>query len=152
VIDLFPAEEAELIAVTQAQGRDPSPVPAVEITSYGRLHGAPPEGAHLILNAEHLLLDPHVTPELRELTGRNKRVITNVMRQPGAARIVGELARACMAIAPATPVVRVAVGCAGGRHRSVVLAEECASALRDYYGPLDVTVVHRDIDKPVVER
>ncbi|WP_164903523.1 RapZ C-terminal domain-containing protein [Nonomuraea polychroma] len=46
--------------------------------------------------------------------------------------------------------VTVAVGCVGGRHRSVAMADAIATELAD--AGLPVALVHRDVDRPVIQR
>jgi UPF0042 nucleotide-binding protein len=129
----------------------PPPRPVVLVTSFGYLHGDPPL-ADVTLDLRGHLLDPHVSPALRELTGRDLPVVANVMRQPGAASLVTRLAMLAVTLYNGTPgaVVQVAIGCAGGRHRSVVIADRLATELEAYGRSVDVS--HRDVDRPVVTR
>jgi UPF0042 nucleotide-binding protein len=87
------------------------------------------------------------------MTGRDPVVNYHVMRTPGAyalvlntVALVGELLSD--AGDPNFMRVDVAVGCVGGRHRSVVLAELIASGLKAH--GIGVEVEHRDIEKPVL--
>jgi UPF0042 nucleotide-binding protein len=95
-------------------------MPAVEIVSFGYLHGEPPP-AHLTIDLRHHFKDPHVSPELRSMTAHDEPVRTTVPD-----------------------------GCAGGRHRAPVFAQHLAHRLRR--DGLSVTLHHRDLDKPVVQR
>jgi UPF0042 nucleotide-binding protein len=122
-----------------------------ELVSFGYLHGVPPD-AHVIIDVRDHLRDPHASPGLRHLDAASPRVRDAVLRTPGAANLATAIARAAQAllagIAPA-PVI-IAIGCAGGRHRSAVLADTAAGLLRQWAIP--VTVSHRDIHRPVVTR
>ncbi len=107
-------------------------------------------------DTRELIRDPHVDPALRQLTGRHQAVRDAVRRTPGALALVDLLRQAANRLAyrvcdeGGTPGVRVAIGCQGGRHRSVVLADVVGVVLhRDGF---EVRVTHRDIDKPVVQR
>jgi len=124
-----------------------------EIISYGKLHDDDPE-AHVHVDLRTLLRDPHLDPALRELTGINEAVRQNVLRQPGAVALVGSittLAEAvCLASAPGE-AVRVGIACAGGRHRSVVIAEAVATVLIQRT-TWDVRLIHRHVRRPVVTR
>ncbi len=128
----------------------------VVVESFGYLHGPASslvtEAPHLVLDLRTLFRDPHVTPELRYSTGRDDAVRANVLDQPGAIEYLRAQAAAIAALVPAaTPdVVTVAVGCAGGRHRSVVAAEALALLLTDT--GIGTEVYHRDIRRPVVQR
>lgn len=121
------------------------------ITSFGYLHGTPPD-AHLTLDLRHHFRDPHVSPELRHMTAYDSEVRHAVLGTPGIPALVEAISDAVVAYlhGPGGQAVNVAVGCAGGRHRAAVVAEAIRTALADE----DVTaaVVHRDLERPVVDR
>jgi UPF0042 nucleotide-binding protein len=122
---------------------------AITITSFGFLHGAPPAAA--VTQDMRPFRDPHVDPAMRQLTGTDPAVIAKVLNTPGVVGVVNRLATECAFRSKyGKQPVTVAVGCAGGRHRSVVVADQVARLLReqDYF----VTVEHRDIELPVVNR
>ncbi|MEU5190990.1 RNase adapter RapZ [Streptomyces klenkii] len=132
---------------TEAQHAEPTDI---ELVSFGYLHGDAPE-ADLVIDMRRHFRDPHVSPELRELTAENELVTRAVFGTAG----VPELARAVLAAVaafrsgPSAGTVRVAVGCAGGRHRSAAMVNHLAS---EYGNELRVRVEHRDIHRPVVAR
>ncbi|MFE5571251.1 ATPase [Amycolatopsis japonica] len=134
----------------------PATVNTVVIESFGYLHGpARPlvtDTPHLVIDLRELFRDPHVSPELRYSTGRNDAVRANVLDQPGAVEFLRAQATAIAALVPAAQphVVTVGVGCAGGRHRSVVAAEALALLLAA--DGIGTEVYHRDIRRPVVQR
>lgn len=123
----------------------------VTITSFGYLHGEPPE-AHLTLDLRHHFRDPHVRPELRYMTARDAEVRQTVLGTPGIPALVEAVADAVVAFphGPSAGTVRVAVGCAGGRHRAAAVAMALKTALEDE--DITASLTHRDLDKPVVER
>jgi len=123
----------------------------VTITSFGYLHGEPP-AAHLTIDLRHHFRDPHVTPELRNLTALDAPVRAAVRATPGIAALVGVTAAAVDAFAagPSAGPITIADGCAGGRHRAPSFAMELADLLT--IAGHTVTVHHRDLDKPVVHR
>lgn len=125
---------------------------AVEITSFGYLHGAPPS-AHLTVDLREHFRDPHVSPELRELTAADERVQRAVMGTSGVKALIRALGMAVIAYMDGTSAgpVRVAVGCAGGRHRAPMVADVLATAV-ETAAAVRVAVVHRDLSKPVVAR
>ena len=94
--------------------------------------------------------NPYWVTELRHLTGRDAPVADYVFAQDGAAAFVDAYADL---LAPALPryldelkpYVTLAVGCTGGRHRSVASAERIAARLRAR--GLDVVVQHRDLGR-----
>lgn len=123
----------------------------VHIVSFGYLHDAPPP-AHLTIDLRHHFRDPHVSPQLRHMTAHDEPVRTAVLGTPGITDLVEATATAIAAFAsgPSAGTVTVADGCAGGRHRAPTFATALAARLTaDGH---DVTIHHRDIDKPVVQR
>jgi UPF0042 nucleotide-binding protein len=123
--------------------------PAVEIISFGYLHGTVPR-ADLTVDLREGYRDPHVDPALRELTAADPRVTAAVLATPGILALVGALAAAVRDLLGVGGPVTAAIGCAGGRHRSAVVADRLAAALEADGVP--VIVEHRDIGKSVVRR
>ncbi|MEV5184231.1 RNase adapter RapZ [Streptomyces werraensis] len=124
----------------------------VRITSFGYLHEAAP-AAHLTFDLRHHFRDPHVSPELRHMTAHDREVRQAVIGTPGIPALVEAISDAVVAYrhGPAGgQAVDVAVGCAGGRHRAAVVAEAIRTALADE--DVAAAVVHRDLDKPVIQR
>jgi UPF0042 nucleotide-binding protein len=126
-------------------------MPRIEIVSFGYLHGPAPD-AHLAVDVRAHFKDPHVDPSLRQLTAHDQPVAHAVMATPGIPELVTALAATVHAYrAGPTPArLTIAVGCAGGRHRSAQIATALMHLLQG--DGLDATVSHRDIDRPVVER
>jgi RNase adaptor protein for sRNA GlmZ degradation len=124
---------------------------AVEIVSFGFLHGAAPE-AEVVLDLRRAFRDPHVDPRMRQLTGHDRLVKRAVLRTRGVRRLLRATVRQIRAYAAGPSAGRIVIGsgCAGGRHRSVVVADRLARRLRRRGHA--VTVHHRDLDKPVVQR
>lgn len=123
----------------------------INIVSFGYGHGPAPD-AHLTLDVRHLLRDPHIEPAMRHMTGLDAAVVANVLRQPGAVQLAEGTAGVVRGLAGHTDRVLLAVGCVGGRHRSVVLAERIAVELRNKDRSVRVAVSHRDVAKPVIRR
>ncbi|MFC8853859.1 ATPase [Streptomyces sp. NPDC057144] len=123
----------------------------VEIVSFGYLHDAPPV-AHLTIDLRHHFRDPHVSPELRYMTAEDAPVRAAVLDTPGITALVEATATAVTAFAsgPSAGTVTVADGCAGGRHRAPTFALALAERLRSEGHR--VTVAHRDLHRPVVQR
>ncbi|AWZ07416.1 MULTISPECIES: RNase adapter RapZ [unclassified Streptomyces] len=124
----------------------------IEITSFGYLHGAAPE-ARVTIDLRHHFRDPHVRPELRYLTAHDEAVREAVLATNG----IEEMLQATTAMVEAFAAgprqdepVTVAFGCAGGRHRAATAAATLAQ--RCEARGMDVRLVHRDLDKDVVER
>ena len=122
----------------------------MRIESCGSHHGPIPAG-HVVVDVAELFADPHVMPELRELTAHDQAVIDNVRRQPGAAEFTASLFHLVGDIGTtAKGAVRVVLACRGGRHRAPRFAEDLAELGRE--AGWDVEVEHRDLAKPVVCR
>jgi RNase adaptor protein for sRNA GlmZ degradation len=133
---------------------NPAPV-RVTVTSFGYGHQdedgqpVPPPAAHITIDVRTHFRDPHVSPELRDLTGDDRRVVVAVMSTPGVAELIDATVAQVEAFraAPVPGPVTVAIGCVGGRHRSVVIAAFIAALL-----PGKVDLTHRDIGRPVIAR
>jgi UPF0042 nucleotide-binding protein len=141
---------------------DPGPIESsysggfvrVVVTSFGFLHGRPPEEAHIVVDVRQALRNPHQDPAMRELTGLDPRVREHVLATPQAVDMVLDTAALVTSLLPGhdrrSLLVQVAFGCAGGRHRSVVLANELTNVL--VKAGIGAVVSHRDILRPVVRR
>jgi UPF0042 nucleotide-binding protein len=97
-----------------------------------------------------MLRNPFWERELRPLTGRDAAVRDFVLEQPEAAHLLRWLEELLTWSAPlyaerGRPSLHVAVGCTGGRHRSVVIAEALAERMQG--NGVGVTVLHRDVEK-----
>ncbi|MFC7331402.1 ATPase [Marinactinospora rubrisoli] len=124
----------------------------VEITTFGYLHDTPPADAHLVADLRRHFRDPHRDPRMRYLTAHDVEVRERVMATPGIAALVDalEAATAAYLAGPVTAPVRLAVGCAGGRHRAAVVGAELQQRVRAR--GIEVELVHRDLGKDVVHR
>jgi len=123
----------------------------VEIISFGYGHGPAPE-AHATFDVRRHFRDPHLHPALCDLMATDTEVANAVIGTTGIPRLIVAMAAVTRAFrsGPEPGPVTVAVGCAGGRHRSAAIAMALAGLLRDDGTP--VTVTHRDMDRPVIER
>jgi len=122
---------------------------AVTFSSFGFKHG-PPRDADLSFDVR-FLPNPHYVPELKPLTGRDPRVVEYVARSGELATFYGVLEPLLDFLLPAYMAegkahLMVAIGCTGGRHRSVAIAEHLAGRYGDR-DDLSVEVVHRDADR-----
>ncbi|MEU2598433.1 RNase adapter RapZ [Streptomyces hirsutus] len=123
----------------------------IEIVSFGYLHAAPPE-AHLTIDLRHHFRDPHVSPDLRYMTADDEPVRAAVLATPGIRQLIDAITAAveAFAVGPSAGPVTVASGCAGGRHRAPTVARALADRLTA--AGHHVTVRHRDLHRPVVQR
>ncbi|HWD62576.1 MAG TPA: RNase adapter RapZ [Humibacter sp.] len=119
------------------------------LMSFGFKYGLPSD-ADLVADAR-FLPNPFWQPELRALTGLDQAVRDFVFAQPGATDFVDDYSRA---LRPVLEGYRrenkrhatIAVGCTGGKHRSVAIAEALAARLRDVPG-VAVAIKHRDLGR-----
>ncbi len=122
---------------------------AVTFTSFGFKHG-PARDADLVLDVR-FLPNPHYVAELRSLTGHDARIVEYVGRE-GKLEIFYGLLEPLLDflipqyVAEGKAHLLVAIGCTGGRHRSVAIAEHLAARYRDRDDAW-VEVAHRDVAK-----
>jgi UPF0042 nucleotide-binding protein len=151
VIDTTSMSAAELrrkIAAEFLPRQQSSPL-ALTFMSFGFKHG-PPREEDLAFDVR-FLANPHYVPELRELTGRDQRVVEYIEQDGRLAEFYERLNPLLdfllpQYVAEGKAHLVIAIGCTGGRHRSVAIAEYLAQR---YGGREDllVSVRHRDIDK-----
>jgi len=122
---------------------------AVTFMSFGFKHG-PPRDEDVAFDVR-FLPNPHYEPELRQLTGLDTRVVDYIARDGRLEELYVRLHALLdflltQYVGEGKAHLVVAIGCTGGRHRSVAIAEHLAERYRDHED-LDVTVAHRDIEK-----
>jgi UPF0042 nucleotide-binding protein len=120
----------------------------VLVTSFGYKHGLPLE-SDLVFDTR-LLPNPFYVEQLRTRTGRSPSVRRFVLSSPGTKPFLQELFRYVDFALPrlageGKTTVAIAIGCTGGRHRSVVVAEVLRTHLKA--GGADARVFHRDLYK-----
>jgi RNase adapter protein RapZ len=123
---------------------------AVTFMTFGFKHGSPRD-ADLTFDVR-FLPNPHYEAELRELTGLDQAVVDYVRNSDGVGDFYERLTPLLDYLLPAyeregKSHLTIGIGCTGGRHRSVVIAEHLARVYEDRGDQL-IDVVHRDIDKP----
>lgn len=123
----------------------------IEIVSYGSLHGEPPTGHGYLVDASTNLRNPHHDPRMREMTALDHEVYAHVMETPGAVELAEVTAARLLALLRLDDgqPVRALIYCRGGRHRSASIAYY--TAVRLWRAGVTVRLVHRDLDKPVVQ-
>jgi RNase adapter protein RapZ len=122
---------------------------ALTFMSFGFKHG-PPREEDLAFDVR-FLANPHYEAELRELTGKDARVVDYIARDGRLDEFYERLHALLDFLLPqyvgeGKAHLVIAIGCTGGRHRSVAIAEHLAERYRDS-DELDVAIEHRDIDK-----
>ncbi|MFL6210690.1 MAG: RNase adapter RapZ [Pyrinomonadaceae bacterium] len=125
----------------------------VQVVSFGHKYGAPRE-LDLLFDVRHLP-NPHFVPELRHLSGHDRRAVAYIKASAETAetlRRFGELLDYLLPLyqREGKSYVTVGVGCTGGRHRSVMVANALARQLRR--DGFDAIAVHRDVRKAKPQR
>jgi len=118
------------------------------VVSFGYKYGLPVD-ADLVVDVR-FLPNPHWIPELRPLTGRDDPVRDYVLSQEGATDFLDRYTEILRIIGAGYTRERkryltLAVGCTGGKHRSVAIAEQLAHRLTEM--GVHATVVHRDLGR-----
>ncbi|MEX0705328.1 MAG: RNase adapter RapZ [Nitriliruptoraceae bacterium] len=119
----------------------------IEVVSFGFKHGTPRD-ADLQFDVR-FLPNPHWVEALRPMTGQDAPVAEYVLEQPHAVEFLTALERLLDVVVPGyvqegKRYLTIAIGCTGGRHRSVTLTERVAEHLRSTT-ELPVSVHHRDL-------
>ncbi len=125
-------------------GEEPGMV--LSLVSFGFKHGIP-QGTDLLFDVRYLS-NPHFVPGLREQTGRDSEVLEYLRQQPDFEEIVERLTDLLVHLLPRyrrenRSYLSVAVGCTGGRHRSVAVSERLKVELEERGWP--ARLIHRDI-------
>jgi UPF0042 nucleotide-binding protein len=119
----------------------------ITVLSFGYKHGVPVD-ADLVFDVR-CLPNPHFVPELRQRTGRDRAVVTFMERDATTREFIERLEGYLRYVVPhyvteGKSYLTVAIGCTGGRHRSVMIAERLKKALATV-GGTRVRVRHRDV-------
>ncbi|HEX3702236.1 MAG TPA: RNase adapter RapZ [Vicinamibacterales bacterium] len=122
----------------------------ITVLSFGYKHGVPVD-ADLVFDVR-CLPNPHFVPALRRRTGRDRAVVRFLEREPSTREFMDKLEEYLRYVIPhyvteGKSYLTVAIGCTGGRHRSVMIAERLRRGLSDI-GGARVRVRHRDLVKP----
>jgi RNase adapter protein RapZ len=120
----------------------------VFITSFAYRNGLPRE-ADLVFDVR-FLANPHYVPALKPLTGRDPKVAEYVAGDPAFGPFLDSLTRLLEPLLPrfaaeGKSYLTIAVGCTGGRHRSVAIAENLAQWMKRRGGRVELR--HRELDE-----
>jgi len=149
VIDTSHLNVHQLAAkVTQVFAEGAEPALRVTVMSFGFKYGLPLDADHVA--DVRFLPNPYWVPQLRPHTGLDQEVSDYVLGQDGAAAFL-ESYRATLELVMAgyarenKRYATVAIGCTGGKHRSVAMSEQLARMLTD--SGVEATTVHRDLGR-----
>lgn len=117
----------------------------VSCVSFGYRHGVP-QDADLVFDVR-FLPNPHFVPELRAYTGRHPQVAKYIRSFPQTLEFIGRMSEMLIYLLPhyvreGKSYLTIGFGCTGGRHRSVMIAEELKKRIAK--AGYNVKVVHRD--------
>jgi RNase adapter protein RapZ len=130
-------------------GTEASTTTRVTVLSFGYKYGIPMD-ADLVMDVR-FLPNPFWIPELKDLTGRDADVRNYVLTQEGAEEFLDRYHELLRLIGAGyrregKRYLTLAIGCTGGKHRSVTISEELARRMSDE-DKLTVKVVHRDLGR-----
>jgi len=124
----------------------------INVLSFGYKYGIPVD-ADLVLDCR-FIPNPHWIPELRPLNGLDKPVSDKVLGSEGVADFVTSYVSVVRKMIPGyfregKKYVTIAIGCTGGKHRSVAIAEEIARQLTSASSELEISAhaTHRDVGR-----
>jgi len=128
------------------------PTLRVNVLSFGYKYGIPVD-ADLVLDCR-FIPNPHWIPELRPLTGLDSAVSQKVLTSDGVADFVKSYVGVVQKMIPGyfregKKYVTIAIGCTGGKHRSVAVSEEIARQLNNSSSDLEISAhaTHRDVGR-----
>jgi UPF0042 nucleotide-binding protein len=128
------------------------PTLRVNVLSFGYKYGIPVD-SDLVLDCR-FIPNPHWIPELRPLNGLDKPVSEKVLGSEGVGDFVTSYVNVVRKMIPGyfregKKYVTIAIGCTGGKHRSVAIAEEIARQLTHSSQDLEITAhaTHRDVGR-----
>ena len=124
----------------------------INVLSFGYKYGIPVD-ADLVLDCR-FIPNPHWIPELRPLTGLTKEVSNKVLTSEGVTEFVKSYVSVIRQMMPGylregKKYVTIAIGCTGGKHRSVAIAAEIARQLSSDPTNIDISAhaTHRDVGR-----
>ncbi|MCY1019645.1 RNase adapter RapZ [Pyxidicoccus sp. MSG2] len=149
VIDSSALNVHDLKRMVQARfSPEPAAGPSLSIMSFGYRYGVPPQ-ADLVLDVR-FLPNPYFVPELKGLTGKVPKVSAYVLDREETQQFLDKVVDLCRFLFPryqkeGKAYLTVALGCTGGKHRSVAIAAELTRRLQD--ANTRVQLWDRDIEK-----
>ena len=134
--------------VTARFGETGASLPSLTVISFGYRYGIPPQ-ADLVFDLR-FLPNPYFVPELKPLTGEDPRVARYVLERSETQEFLARVVDLAQFLFPryqreGKAYLTVALGCTGGKHRSVAVAADLARRLGE--GRAGIQLQHRDIEK-----
>ena len=132
--------------------KDGTPGVRINVLSFGYKYGIPVD-SDLVLDCR-FIPNPHWVPELRPKTGQSAEVSSYVLAQAGVTETIKNYSALLKNMSEGylregKKYITLAVGCTGGKHRSVAIAEELAKQLSGKQGDFEIEAhaVHRDVGR-----
>ena len=120
--------------------------------SFGYKYGIPVD-ADIVLDCR-FIPNPHWIPELRPLSGLDDKVFNHVLASDGVSDFVASYVAVIEKMIPGylregKKYVTIAIGCTGGKHRSVSIAREISAQLNSAQGEYEISAhaTHRDVGR-----
>jgi UPF0042 nucleotide-binding protein len=134
--------------VSHAFGGEDDTQPRITVVSFGFKHGVPID-ADMVFDVR-FLPNPHWIPRLRQFTGLDAQVSDYVLSQPGTVTFLDQLQDMVAVVgagylAEGKRFATIGIGCTGGQHRSIAIAEEFARRQRT--AGIVVNILHRDLGR-----
>jgi UPF0042 nucleotide-binding protein len=122
----------------------------INVLSFGYKYGIPVD-ADLVLDCR-FIPNPHWNPELRPLTGLTQQVSSAVLGSEGVSEFVSDYVHLVESmltgyLREGKKFVTIAVGCTGGKHRSVAITAEIARQLNEIGNDISAHPTHRDVGR-----
>ncbi len=122
----------------------------IHLQSFGFKHGLPSE-ADFVFDVRHLP-NPHWVPSLRPLTGLDQPIVDYLSSKPNVTAMIDSIAEFISTQVPeinrqGRAYLNVCIGCTGGRHRSVFIANSICQRLQTALTDNTVQIIHRDKDR-----
>ena len=132
--------------IAKIAGATDRKTPLITLLSFGYRYGIP-EDADLVFDVR-FLKNPHFTESLRDLDGTSGEVVDFVMSDKASREFLEELCSFLRFLIPkyseeGKSYLTLGIGCTGGKHRSVVMADALGKSLSEY----SAIIRHRDINK-----
>ena len=136
------------LIVQKFSGLDEGVPLKVEVVSFGHKYG-PPQGLDLLLDVRHLP-NPYFQHDLKHLVGEDPAIIEYLLAEPEVTETIDRFTDLLQFLLPryqreGKSYLTIGIGCTGGRHRSVMVANSINKALKQQ--GFDSTVRHRDMQK-----
>ncbi|MFO7783740.1 MAG: RNase adapter RapZ [Thermodesulfobacteriota bacterium] len=143
----FTVHELKELMIRHAHRNMPAQRMRIGLVSFGFKYGVPLESDLLV--DVRFITNPYFIPELRDLDGLNEHVRDFILKWPETREFINRYGRLLEYLVPfyekeGKSYLTVAVGCTGGRHRSVTVAAELHRLLEKSGG--DVSLSHRDLE------